>query len=116
MDIAAFVEETLQGLAGIPQIADSMVTTEGSIADGYGFVNDALYLRFYFNERTGTTAFALIQSDERVWGIDYDNRRGWHIHPVGASDRHEPCAPKSVGEIMNLIVKALEAILSSYSA
>ena len=115
MDVASFIEETLLGLAGIPQIVDSMVNVEGPVADGFGFVDDALYLHFYFNERTGTTAFALIQSDERVWGIDCDNRRGWHLHPVGAAQRHEPSDPKTIGEIMGLIAAALEAIVSSAS-
>jgi len=113
VDVASFIEETLLGLAGIPQFVDSMVNVEGPVADGFGFVDDALYLHFYFNERTGTTAFALIQSDERAWGIDYDNRRGWHLHPVGAAQRHEPSDPKTIGEIMGLVAVALEAIVSS---
>lgn len=84
-----------------------MVTVEGPIVDGYGFVNDTLYLHFYFNAQTGTTAFALIYANQRVWGIDYDKRRGWHLHPLGAADRHEPTSPKSIQEIIVLLAGAI---------
>jgi hypothetical protein len=49
---------------------------------GGGFI-DAFY-----NEQTGTTAFALIQQDRRVFGAD--NTGGWHIHPFAEPDQHIP--------------------------
>ncbi len=30
----------------------------------------------YFNEFTSTTAFALLENNKRIWGIDFDNPRG----------------------------------------
>ena len=36
MDVATFVEQTLNGLDAIPRIVDSMVATEGPIVNGYG--------------------------------------------------------------------------------
>ncbi len=113
MDVATFVDQTLNGLAAIPRIVDSMVATEGPIVDGYGIVSDSLYLHFYFNEQTGTTAFALIHANHRVWGIDYDQRRGWHLHPLGATHSHEPICPKTTGEIITLFSAALEIVLRS---
>ncbi len=34
------------------------------------------FLQVYFNELTGTVAFALIEQGKRVWGVDYDKGRG----------------------------------------
>lgn len=113
MDVAIFVEQTLDGLTTITHFVDSMVTAEGPIVDGYGFVSDTLYLHFYFNAQTGTTAFALIRANQRVWGIDYDKRRGWHLHPIGAADRHETISQKSIPEIIDLLADALASCLGT---
>lgn len=113
MDVTTFIEQTLGALAGIPPIVDSMVTAEGPVVDGYGFVSDTLYLHFYFNAQTGTTAFALIHANQRVWGVDYDQRRGWHLHPFGAAHRHEPIAAQSIAEIIELLAGALASCIDA---
>lgn len=46
--------------------------TEAVIVKGRGLLEDSRFLQVYFNERTGTTAFALIEDDPRIWGVDYD--------------------------------------------
>lgn len=40
-----------------------------------------------FNKRNGTTSYALVANDMRVFGAD--NANGWHFHPFGAPDHHE---------------------------
>ncbi len=40
------------------------------------------YLQIYFNELTGTTAFALIEQEKRIWGIDFDNMRYARMAPA----------------------------------
>jgi hypothetical protein len=66
-------------------------------------------LRFYFNEVTGTTAFALIEKEGRIWGIDYDNRRGWHLHPVEDPATHIATDLLRVSEIVSRLQDVLEA-------
>lgn len=110
MDVRTFVEQTLRGLAMVRQVVDTAVTTEGTIVDGYGFVSDTLFLRFYFNAVTGTMAFALIQQQKRIWGIDYDNRRGWHLHPLGITQRHQQIAAQSIDDIMHLFGATLNEL------
>jgi hypothetical protein len=102
VDVKTFVDQTLRGLAAIQQVVDTAVTAEGPIVDGYAFVSDSLYLHFYFNATTGTIAFALIQEKQRIWGIDYDNRRNWHLHPLGTAQRHQPISAQSIGDIIHL--------------
>lgn len=103
MDVKSFVDQILRGLSASHHVLDTAITAEGPIVDGYGFISENLYLHFYFNEITATVAFALIQDQQRIWGIDYDNRCGWHMHPLGAPETHEPIAGRSIGGILDLL-------------
>jgi hypothetical protein len=47
-----------------------------------------------------TLSFTLLYLDDRIWGLDKDNRVGWHIHPLENTKLHEPIEPKSVKEIV----------------
>jgi hypothetical protein len=65
------------------------------------------YEALQFREVTGTIAFALIEKEQRIWGIDYDpsaslrtgNRRGWHLHPAGNPSEHVEIEPLSASDI-----------------
>lgn len=46
------------------------------------------FVEVFYNEQTGTTAYALIQGDQRVFGAD--NTGGWHVHPFDDPARHNP--------------------------
>ena len=52
-------------------------------------------------------AFDLIEKQQRIWGIDYDNRRGWHMHPAGNPAEHTGIDALPVSEI----VARLEGVL-----
>lgn len=43
------------------------------------------YIDVFYNEQTGTIAYALIDQGQRIFGAD--NTGGWHQHPF-----HEPAA------------------------
>ncbi len=76
---------------------------------GMPIQNGNVLLRFYFNRITGTMAFALIDGQRRIWGIDYDNRRGWHVHPKEDPEDHVGIGPLTVREI----VSRLQAVLAN---
>ena len=42
----------------------------------------------FYNEQTGTMAFAFICRGQRVFGAD--NTGGWHVHPFAGPGRHDP--------------------------
>jgi len=44
------------------------------------------FIDVFYNEHTGTTAFALIMADQRAFGAD--NTGGWHIHPFENPEQH----------------------------
>lgn len=100
MDVKAFVDELLQALADTGLFERITLQTEGPVIDGYAYVQDDFFLRFYFNQNTGTIAFALIEAQQRIWGIDYDNRRGWHLHPVEDPTEHIEIDPLSVSSVV----------------
>ena len=110
MDVRTFATDLLQALTDIDLFDQVALHTEGPIADGHAFLqkNSDLFLRFYFNEKTGTLAFALIKNDQRIWGIDFDNRRGWHLHPIENPIDHMAIAPMSVREIVMSLRDTLE--------
>ncbi|MDI3542481.1 MAG: hypothetical protein PWP57_84, partial [Candidatus Atribacteria bacterium] len=63
-------------------------------------------LQVYFNELTGIVAFALIKQGKRIWGVDYDQGRGWHLHPVDHPEAHENINPPTIKEIVTFLSKA----------
>ena len=46
------------------------------------------FIEAFCNERTGTTAFALIRGRRRVYGAD--STGGWHVHPFADPAQHVP--------------------------
>lgn len=100
MDVRAFTNELLPALTDTGLFERVALQAEGPIANGYAYVSEDLFLRFYFNEVTGTIAFALIEKQQRIWGVDYDNRRGWHLHPTDNPTDHIGISPLSVSEIV----------------
>jgi len=46
------------------------------------------FIDVFYNEQTGTTAFALICQGHRVFGAD--NTGGWHVHPFASPEQHDP--------------------------
>jgi hypothetical protein len=66
------------------------------------------FIDVFYNEQTGTAAYALIKDDRRTFGTD--NAGGWHVHPFADPDRHVPLADAmSFAEF----VKAIEDRMTS---
>ena len=100
MDVQAFVSQLLRVLADAELFERVDLSTEGPIAKGYAYVRTDLFVRFFLNQHTQTIAFALIEEGQRIWGIDRDNRRGWHLHPIDNPKDHIVIDPLSVSEIV----------------
>jgi len=100
MNTATFVDALLGALATLENIQQAAVHSEGPVVSGRATMRGDIFLAFYYNHITGTQAFALIQREKRIWGIDYDNFRGWHLHPPESPDSHIPIEPQCVTEII----------------
>jgi len=50
------------------------------------------FINVFYNVTTDETAFALVESGHRVYGVD-DARKGWREHPFDNPAGHITCAP-----------------------
>lgn len=109
MDTKAFSSELLSALADANLFQQVSLSAEGPIADGRAYISEDKFLNFYFNEETDTLAFALIDKEERIWGIDRDSLRGWHLHPLEDPDSHIGVEPMTISEIIARLSDALSS-------
>lgn len=68
-------------IPAVHQISSTSIKLRIEVTAG-GFI-DA-----FFNEQTGTTAYAWVRNGQRVYGAD--NTGGWHMHPFNDPGRHDP--------------------------
>ena len=113
MGVRGFVSELLRVLATVEAIERVALQSEGPVVNGRAYVTAEMFLKFYFNEKTGTMAFALIRDRGRIWGIDRDNIRGWHLHPLENPVEHVGIEPLSVSEIVERLRAVLLVLNSS---
>jgi len=66
-------------IPAVRRLTPSSINLRINISSG-GFI-DAFY-----NEQSGTMAFALIRAGHRIFGAD--NTGGWHNHPFAHPDQH----------------------------
>jgi len=103
MDINQFLLSILHSLSTIDFVEEVDFHTEVFILKGRAVLKKGRFLQVYFNEQTGTTAFALIEEEKRIWGIDFDNLRGWHLHSLENPDSHQNMEAKAIEEIATMI-------------
>ena len=103
MDISQFLLLVLRGLSKLDLVKKVDVQTEVFVFKARAILKKNRFLHIYFNELTGTTAFALIEKERRIWGIDYDNMRGWHLHPLENPESHSEITLKTTEEIIALL-------------
>ena len=89
------ISSPLCGVAFVRRLSPTSISLRVPVTIG-GFVD------VFYNEQTGTTAYALIQGGQRVFGAD--NTGGWHVHPFADPTRHEPLpGPMSFAEFIAAI-------------
>lgn len=103
MDVATFLSSLLDALADRSFVRSVDLDTEVVIVKGRVFLEQDRFLQVYFNEQTGTMAFALIEDDERIWGVDYDELRGWHLHPVDRPTHHQAVEPMTPADVVEAL-------------
>lgn len=67
-------------------------------------------LSIWYNAVRQTQSFSIIFENERKWGFDYDNRVGWHEHPIETPNLHIPSKSKTIPEIIEHLTKVLDSI------
>lgn len=110
MDINQFLLSLLSTLSTLEFVKKVDFQTEVFVLKGRVILKKNRFLQVYFNELTGTTAFALIEREKRIWGIDYDNMRGWHLHPLDNSEGHRNIDPMNIQEIVRALADVWSVI------
>ena len=103
MDLSQFLLLLLRSLSKVDFVEKVDIQTEVYILKGRAILKKNRFLQIYFNEITGTLAFALIENNRRIWGIDYDNIRSWHLHPLENSEIHQSIEEKTIEEIIDML-------------
>jgi len=106
MDVDTFLSSLLEALSDRTFVEAVDLHTEAVIVKGRVILEDDRFLQVYFNEDTGTTAFALIEDEQRIWGADYDALRGWHVHPIGRPDDHQDVDSMAPHEVVDALEEA----------
>lgn len=107
MDVKAFNLELFSALSDVDFVEHIEIETEAIVVNGRAFIYGDMFLEIYFNEVTGTMAFALIKVQTRIWGIDKDATREWHEHPIHNPDSHVKIQQQSIRKI----IKKLEEVI-----
>ena len=105
MDINQFLLSLLEGLATLDFVEGVEIHTEVFILKGRAILRKNRFIQIYFNELTGTKAFALIENGKRIWGIDFDNMRGWHCHPLESPETHQNLSMITIEEIIEMLIE-----------
>ena len=112
MDLKTFLTELLAALADIDFVEDIDLRAEGIVVSGRVILAGDMFLEVYYNEVTETIAFPLIKDRKRIWGIDKDNIRDWHVHPLIDPEQHESIQSLTIFDIIERLKSVLESLLS----
>ncbi|MCX7998189.1 MAG: hypothetical protein N3A69_04450 [Leptospiraceae bacterium] len=106
MQLEEFRREILARLSSLKYVEEIQIS---EIQEG-GFSGEArvkveyiLNIRFKMFREVLTLSIALIHKNQRIWGLDKDNRIGWHIHPLENPKIHERITEKSIQEILEIL-------------
>lgn len=110
MELAQFLLCLLHALSTLDFVEKVDLHTEVFILKGRVILRKNRFLHVYFNELTETRAFALIEEGKRLWGIDFDNIRGWHLHPAGNPEGHQDIKVMEVEDIIKALADTWEVL------
>jgi len=100
MELKGFLAELVSSLTLLDFVASIDIRTEAFTIKGRVHFTERGFLEVYCNEQTQTVAVAWIEGERRKWGIDRDNLRGWHRHPLENPEDHQAIPAMSIGEII----------------
>jgi hypothetical protein len=79
------------------------------IFEGRITISEIIFIDFYYNSFTGKKSYALICSNNRIFG--YGNYKYWHIHPLNETEKHIKCLEPSIENVfseMKIIIDGLK--------
>ncbi|OQX97536.1 MAG: hypothetical protein B6I24_08465 [Bacteroidetes bacterium 4572_128] len=68
------------------------------------------FLSIWYNAIRRTQSFSIILENNRKWGFDFDNRVGWHEHPLENPNLHVSSKSKTIHEIIEKLTKVWDSV------
>jgi len=65
------------------------------------FLNED-FIETFHNSETASTSYAYIKRGKRVFGAN-NMRIGWHLHPYGNVEKHEPSQSITIEEFLKML-------------
>ncbi|MFQ6119422.1 MAG: hypothetical protein ACE5KE_06000 [Methanosarcinales archaeon] len=101
-----FINEVMETAREFPWIKRIDTRSVGRIVRIRLWINDE-FIDLYYNSEFGTTSYAYIENGERRFGAN-NMKIGWHIHPYGEIEKHEPIEHLEIKKFLNILEKELK--------
>lgn len=105
MDLEEFVRDILNQASSSDIIKSSEVKIEAPIVKVRLIIDNSQFVDVFRNFNTSTISFSLIEDKERVYSVDKDSVRDWHVHPFGSPDQHKEADKTTFEEFLNQVEK-----------
>lgn len=104
MEISQFLAELKTAIAQLDYVEQLDVEEiEEKLVKGTVYLQKDYKLVFRHNTIRYSFSFSLLLHEQRIWGLDRDNRIGWHEHRLENPNEHSPIeAPENIGKIIEI--------------
>ena len=105
MELAKFEANLRASIESISDVRDLVVSKRTPVSLKASIILESGFsIAVFFNAAFTIQSFSLIHQSKRVFGIDCDNRIGWHIHPEDNPDSYVLTQERQLPEIMAMII------------
>lgn len=101
MDINEFQFELETRLSNLDFVDKWEITKKRTTVRIRVYLKKKSLLNVFYNMMLRIQSFALIIDQKRVWGLDRDNKFGWHEHTIENPTKHESIEPHNIEQIIS---------------
>jgi len=106
MEVSQFTSDVIKTAETFKWIKRITTAPEGKVVRIRLCINES-FVNIYYNAVTGTTSYAYIESNKRIFGAN-NMKIGWHWHPYNSVQRHVPGKPITIAEFLKALEKELK--------
>jgi hypothetical protein len=88
MELSEFLKQLENSFRSLPFVLSWTLEQANTYVKIRVVLKKKSFLHVFYNARLRIQSFALVLHEERIWGLDRDNRLGWHEHPLGNPEKH----------------------------
>lgn len=106
MEVREFVESVLETAGKFPWIRRTEVKSTMAWARIRLWLNNS-FVDVFYRRKTQNTSYSYIEEKKRVFGAN-NMKIGWHIHPFGENEKHQPINHITFEEFLKALEKELK--------